>query len=372
MKRVIILGCTGSIGTTAITAIRFNKADLHVVALSAHQDSPSLLSLAKELSSEAICLTGGNCPPSESSLLTFSGQTGLIQMLQSVEADIVLNAIAGFDGLQATIAAIEAGFDVALANKESVVCGGAYLFNLAKKHNVRIIPVDSEHSAIYELLKTRKREEIDSLVITASGGPFRNLPIEQFKDITVEQALHHPTWKMGKKITIDSATMANKALEVIEAAYLFEFPSSKIEVVIHPQSIVHSMIRLKDGAVYAQLGKPDMTLPIVNAMTGGAEKLVAPLSFSQLQLTFDEPDFLRFPLLEQAFSILERKGSSPIAFNAADEVAVHAFLDKRCTYSQMISAVLKTMEREWGTSASDFSQTLELDRKARALARSFL
>jgi 1-deoxy-D-xylulose-5-phosphate reductoisomerase len=372
MKRVIILGCTGSIGTTAIAAIRLKNLGLQVVALSAHTHSPSLFSLAKELSSKAICLTGGTCPPSENGLRTFSGQTGLIQMLKSVEADIVLNAIAGFDGLQATIAAIEAGFDVALANKESVVCGGTYLFNLAKEHNVQIIPVDSEHSALYELLKNRKREEIDSLVITASGGPFRELPIDQFKNITVGQALQHPTWKMGKKITIDSATLANKALEVIEAAYLFGFPSSKIEVVIHPQSVIHSMIRLKDGAVYAQLGKPDMTLPIINALTGGGENLVAPLSFSHLQLTFDEPDFMRFPLLGQAFSILERRGSTPIAFNAADEVAVHAFLDKRCTYSQMISAVLKTMEKEWGTSVSDFTQTIEIDRKARALARSFL
>jgi 1-deoxy-D-xylulose-5-phosphate reductoisomerase len=371
MKRAILLGCTGSIGTTAITAIHEKKLPLQVVALSAHVSSVKLFSLASNFPIEAVCLTGAKCPSSEH-FATYSKTEGLKQMLRNVEADIVLNAIAGFDGLEATIACIECGMDVALANKESVVCGGSYLFELAKKHNVRIVPVDSEHSALYELMKHREKDEVESLVITASGGPFKDLPLEQFDAITVEQALKHPTWKMGKKITIDSATLANKALEVIEAAYLFGFPSEKIEVVIHPQSIVHSMVRLKDGAVYAQLGNPDMTLPIVNALIDGSEKLVSPLSFSHLQLTFDAPDFKRFPLLFEAFSILKRRGSSPIAFNAADEVAVHAFLENQCSYSKMVSCVLKTMEKDWDVGVSNFAETVEIDRKARALARSFL
>ncbi|AEV28490.1 1-deoxy-D-xylulose 5-phosphate reductoisomerase [Sphaerochaeta pleomorpha str. Grapes] len=371
MKRAILLGCTGSIGTTAITAIRDKNLDIQVVALSAHTNAPKLFSLAESLSVEAVCLTGGNCPPS-SHFKTYSHTEGLKQMLRTFEADIILNAIAGFDGLEATIACIECGRDVALANKESVVCGGSFLFDLAKQHGVNIIPVDSEHSALYELMKHRSKDDIESLIITASGGPFRDLPYDEFDTITVEQALRHPTWNMGRKITIDSATLANKALEVIEASYLFGFPSEKIEVVIHPQSIVHSMVRLKDGAVYAQLGTPDMTLPIVNALIDGSERLVKPLSFSHLQLTFDEPDFKRFPLLSEAFSILKRRGSTPIAFNAADEVAVHAFLNKQCSYAKMVSCVLKTMDNDWDLHVSNFAETVEIDRKARALARSFL
>ncbi|WP_320130391.1 1-deoxy-D-xylulose-5-phosphate reductoisomerase [uncultured Sphaerochaeta sp.] len=371
MRRAILLGCTGSIGTTAIQAIQEKHLDIQVVALSAHKDYPKLFALATRLSVEAVCLTGGSCP-SCGEFSTFSSVSGLKQMLDSVDADIVLNAIAGFDGLEATLACIERGFDVALANKESVVCGGSYLFDVAQEHNVRIIPVDSEHSAIHELLRHRSKVDVDSLVITASGGPFRDLPLDAFPSITVEQALRHPTWQMGKKITIDSATLANKALEVIEASYLFGFSPDKIEVVIHPQSIVHSMIRLKDGALYAQLGKPDMTLPIVNALIEGSECLVSPLSFDHLQLTFDKPDTSRFPLLGLAFSILRRKGGTPIAFNAADEVAVHAFLEKQCSYSQMISAIQKTLDKDWGPKVLDFEQTFEVDRKARALARSFL
>lgn len=368
MKRIVILGCTGSIGSTAIDAIRDKKLAVTVVGLSAHSNEKTLVSLARELSCTSICLTGGKADR-HSNLAVFPT---LSEMLSTLDADIVLNGIAGFAGLEASILTIKQGFDLALANKESIVCGGSYLFDLAKAHHSKIIAVDSEHSALAELVKGRSPDEIDSLILTGSGGPFRTLPKAQFDTITVEQALAHPTWKMGKKISIDSATLANKALEVIEASYLFGLPHEKIEVVIHPQSIVHSMIRTSDGALYAQMGIPDMTLPIVNALVTGGKALVRPLDFTNLSLTFEKPDLERFPLLGLAFSILERKGSAALAFNAADEIAVHAFLDRTCTYPQMIRAIEKTLEKSWDHAPSSFEETLALDRKARDLTRSLL
>ncbi|MBI9093779.1 MAG: 1-deoxy-D-xylulose-5-phosphate reductoisomerase [Sphaerochaeta sp.] len=367
-KRVVILGCTGSIGTTAIQAIRDKKMAISVVGLSAHSNEEALVSLARELCCPSICLTGSK-PSKHSGLSVFNS---LSDMLSTLEADIVLNGIAGFAGLEASVLSLQQGFDLALANKESIVCGGSYLFDFAKAHNSKIIAVDSEHSALAELVQGQSPEHIESLILTGSGGPFRNLPADQFAHITVEQALAHPTWKMGKKISVDSATLANKALEVIEASYLFGLPAEKIEVVIHPQSIVHSMIRTCDGAVYAQMGMPDMTLPIVNALVDNGKNLVRPLDFTKLSLTFEKPDYQRFPLLALAFSILKRKGSAALAFNAADEVAVYTFLDGRCTYPQMIRAIEKTLEKSWDRAPSSFAETLALDREARELTRSYL
>lgn len=364
MKRVIILGCTGSIGSTALQAIRDNLAPLRVVGLCAHTNAQRLEALAKEFGAEAVCLTSGEQYACEAAR-TYRGFSGLEQMLKDLDADIVLNAIAGFEGLKASLMSLSNGFDLALANKESVVCAGSYLFAVASEHARRIIPVDSEHSAIYELLKERDRTSVESLILTASGGPFRTLERERFDTITVEQALAHPTWKMGKKISIDSATLANKALEVIEAAHLFGFDGEHIEVVIHPQSIVHSMIRTTDGAVYAQLGNPDMTLPIINALSGGSRNLVKRLDFSHLSLHFEAPDFQRFPLLELAFSILKRKGATALAFNAADEVAVGAFLEGRISYPRLIEVVQRTVDENWDATIQNFEQILALDAKAR-------
>ncbi len=368
MKKVVILGCTGSIGSTAIRAIRDKKMAVTVVGLSAHSNENALIALANELGCTSICLTGrkGSPHPNINTFATLS------DMLSSIDADIVLNGIAGFAGLEASILSLKQGFDLALANKESIVCGGAYLFAIAKHHKSKIIAVDSEHSALAELLKNRPFEEVDSLILTGSGGPFRTLPKEEFVHITVEQALAHPTWKMGRKISVDSATLANKALEVIEASYLFNLPPEKIEVVIHPQSVVHSMIRTVNGAIYAQMSPPDMTLPIVNALVGKGKSLVRALDFTNLSLTFEKPDYQRFPLLELAFSILKRKGSAALAFNAADEVAVHAFLDRQCSYLQMIRAIEKTLEHAWDHAPTSFEETLALDAEARKLTRRYV
>lgn len=368
MKRVILLGSTGSIGRTATQAILEGKLAVQVVGLSAHSNEEALVETARQLNCSAICLTSGPSKPHDG-ITVFKD---LSHMLSSLDADIVLNGIAGFPGLEASLLSLEQGFDLALANKESIVCAGSLLFEHAKAHNAKIIPVDSEHSALAELMKGRTKDEISTLILTGSGGPFRTLAEEDFSSITVEQALAHPTWKMGKKISIDSATLANKALEVIEASFLFNLPPSQIEVVIHPQSIVHSMIRTIDGAIYAQMGIPDMTLPIVNALHTGSKDLVAPLDFTNLQLSFEKPDFKRFPLLQLAFSILERGGSSPLAFNAADEVAVHTFLAGKCSYPQMIYAILKTLDHPWQSAPSSFEEIISLDREARDLTSRFL
>ncbi len=354
MIRLVILGATGSIGTTALNAIRKDNPGIKVVGLSANKNKEKLLSLKEEFGAEAL-LTDDRIE--ECSLPSF---------LDSTKSDIVLNAIMGFDGLYATKCVLEKGIDLALSNKESVVSGASFIFKTAEKNSSKIIPVDSEHSAIYNLLKGKRAEK---LVITASGGPFvdRNNLI----GVTKEEALKHPTWKMGRKITIDSATLANKGLEVIEASYLFSTPGEKIEVVVHRQSIVHSMIRTQDGGVYAQLSPPDMTLPIMSAITKGdieMEDVVKPLCFDNLTLTFEKPDKERFPLLDYAYKALDIGYSGGVIYNAADEVAVKAFLDGRIDFVEISEVVRCALEDNSLTSMPvyDYPTVYHLDRKTRS------
>lgn len=358
MKRVIILGATGSIGTTALDSIRTLHLPLEVVGLTAHSHVAGLEALGKEFHARTL-------------LIRNEDFSGLRQLLEEVPCDIVLNGISGFSGLSASVCVLEKGIDLALANKESVVCGSSFLFDLARKHHASIIPVDSEHSAIYELLKEQRKDEVASLLITASGGPFRSR--EDLSGVTVEEALHHPTWKMGPKITIDSATLANKAFEVLEAHGLFGFEGKRIEVVVHPQSIVHSMIRMHSGAVYAQLGNPNMSLPIISALLPGTTApLVKPLDFTKLTLSFEAPDLKRFPLLGLAWKVLERGDCSALSFVAADEVAVDAFLHHRLPFTGIGALVEQVVEESKGDAPADISEALRLDATARAKARTLL
>ena len=331
MRRVVILGATGSIGTTCLNYLRNSNPGFLLVGATAKRSREKLESIGKEF----------NCPV----LLTSPIETSsLSSFLLSTKPDIVLNAVSGADGLFASVTTIDCGIDLALSNKESVVMGGSWIFSYAEKKNVKIIPVDSEHSAIYNLLKGH---EAQSLVITASGGPF--VDRMDLDNVTVSEALNHPTWKMGKKITIDSATLANKGLEVIEASFLFDMEAKDIEVTVHRQSIVHSLIRTKEGAVYAQLSPPDMTLPIVSALSDGKielENVVRPLSFSDLTLTFESPDTKRFPLLQSAYRALEIGGAAPIAYNAADEVAVAAFMEERISFKDISRIVGSVIEMD--------------------------
>lgn len=377
-RSAILLGCTGSIGRTALNGIgQLKQKEIIVKALSAHTQVLALAQAAKETGATAVCLTDpagdiatlkGLLP---STTTCYHGPQGLQDMLKDIDADIVLNGIVGAAGLPATLGALDTGHDVALANKESVVMAGQFLFDFAQVRGRRIIPVDSEHSALYSLINAHGRNQVETLVITASGGPFRTLPKEGFCEITVEQAIAHPTWKMGAKISVDSATLANKGLEVIEASYLFGFPASSIEVTVHPQSIVHSLVRLRNGAVYGQMSPSDMTLPIMEALSDGRlglAKVVSPLDFSRLTLTFEQPDYDRFPLLRRAFACIREQGSYCIAFNAADEVAVQAFLSRRCSFTDINEIVDRTLQQDWHKSAMDYPSVLEQDGLARRFA----
>lgn len=369
MKKVIILGATGSIGTTCLKAIKEKKLPIQIVGMSANENFLELEKLALNFNVKNLFLSNSNHNDSN-----FNYFKSLNEFLDDTFCDIVLNGIAGFDGLYATIESLKHKRDIALANKESVVTGGSFIFDLANKNNCSIIPVDSEHSAIKALIDSHKRNNIKSLIITASGGPFRTLDYSEFKYINVEKALNHPTWKMGKKITIDSSTLANKALEVIEASYLFNFNAKDIEVTIHPQSIIHSMVRLFDGAIYSQMGTPNMTLPIIEALTGQYSKkeLVTPLNFSSLTLSFEKPDYKKFPLLKTAYDILELQKGYPTAFNAANEVAVNAFLNQKISYLELQNVVLKTLESDFSFSINCYDDVLEIDNKARRIARSYI
>ncbi|MGD1816942.1 MAG: 1-deoxy-D-xylulose-5-phosphate reductoisomerase [Pleomorphochaeta sp.] len=369
MKKVIILGATGSIGTTCLNAIIEKKLPIEVVGISANKNFEQLEAIATKFNIKNLLLSNSSHKNSN-----FNYFNNIFDLIKETPCDIVLNGISGFDGLKATIDTLKNKKDIALANKESVVTGAAVIFDLAKKNNCKIIPVDSEHSAIKALIDSHQRENVKSLIITASGGPFRTLELSKFKDITVEKALNHPTWKMGPKITIDSSTLANKALEVIEASYLFNFEAKDIEVTVHPQSIIHSMIRLKDGAVYAQMGNPNMSLPIIEGILDGYsnKELVKPLDFTSLQLTFEAPNYEKFPLLKLAYDILEKKKGYPIAFNAANEEAVYAFLNKQISYLKLQDIVIKTLDKDFSNNISSFEDILETDKIARMIAKSYI
>lgn len=356
MVRLVILGATGSIGTTCLEALRRCPFPVKVVGVSADRNREKLDRISREF----------DCP----SLLTAGdiAHSNLKEFLERTKCEIVLNAIAGFDGLYATKTVLELGLDIALANKESVVSGSCFIFSLAEKTGSRIIPVDSEHSAIYNLLRNRKASK---LVITASGGPF--VDREDLSTVTKEEALVHPTWKMGEKITIDSATLANKGLEVIEASFLFGFGREDIEVVVHRQSVVHSLIRTPDGAVYALLSPPDMTLPIMSAIGDGrfdTPSIVQPLSFNNLSLTFEEPKREKFPLLGYAYKALAIGEAGGIIYNASDETAVRAFLSDEIRFDEIEKVVALLLEDSSliNTHPSSYEDVLALDRKVRNAA----
>lgn len=375
-RKIIILGCTGSIGTTALNALEALTDRFEIVGLSAHSSFEELVQIASRWHCPTMCLSQDKKDDRKHIIPMgtewYEGRKGLLEMIRQTEADMVLNGIAGSSGLEPTFAAIESGKDVALANKESIVMAGDILFAHAKAYGVKIIPVDSEHSTLHALIEAHGVQQVDRLVITASGGPFRTMPADRMESITVAMAIAHPTWDMGAKISIDSSTLANKGLEVIEASYLFGFSDSEIEVVIHPQSVVHSLIRLKNGALYAQLSPPDMALPIMSALADKEIPLtdiVEPLDFTDLTLQFNKPDFDRFPLLALAYKSVARKGGYPIAFNAANEVAVQAFMAERIKFVQIASVVAETLDSDWSGSYRSLDDVVSIDASARAIAQ---
>lgn len=351
ITRVALLGATGSIGRQALEVIADDPA-LEVCALAS--GSQSLDGLATELGVEQVQVGGD-----------------LTRVLDASEPDVVLNAVVGFAGVGATLWALERGVTLALANKESLVAAGDLAVAAWEQGGGLLLPVDSEHSAVFQCLESRARETVDSVVLTASGGAHRDRPLDELPHVTVEETLAHPTWSMGPKITVDSATLANKGLELIEAHYLFAIPYERIEVVVHPTSVVHAIVRLRDGAALAHLGYPDMRVPISFALTYPARRPVPVPQLdlaSGLSLEFSAPDHERYPLLQLAREAGERGGTYPCAFNAANEVAVQAFLDGRAGYAEIAAIVESALERVDGAPARDLAELVVADGEARRLA----
>jgi 1-deoxy-D-xylulose-5-phosphate reductoisomerase len=349
-RRIALLGATGSIGRQALDVIAVNS-ELTVCALSS--GSQPLDELAAQLGVEHVQVGGD-----------------VIELLDAAEPDLVLNAVVGFAGVGATLWALERGVTLALANKESLVAAGELAVAASKRGGGLLLPVDSEHSALFQCLEGRATETVESVVLTASGGPFRNRSADELESVTVEEALAHPTWSMGPKITIDSATLANKGLELIEAHYLFGLEYERIEVVVHPTSVVHALVRFRDGASLAHLGYPDMRVPISFALTHPERRTtsVPGLDFSAgLQLEFEQPDLERFPLLALARTAGERGGTYPCAFNAANEVAVAAFLDGRIRFPEIARLVEDALGEVDGTPARNLGELVEADEEARRL-----
>lgn len=377
-KSVLLLGSTGSVGTSTLSVIDNLPEELKITALAGGRQWEKMLEQTLRYSPEAVSLSDPSAAAKLESALqrrqlvkqprVYAGKTGLVSMVRETEGDIVLGAISGAAGLPANIAALESGKDLALANKEALVMSGAILTQLALQNNRRILPVDSEHSAVFQSLLCGRAEEVDSIILTASGGPFRTATLEEMSRATRADALKHPTWKMGEKITIDSATLMNKALEVIEAHWLFDLPSEKIRVVVHPQSIVHSLVEFHDGSVICQLGPPDMRIPIQYALTY-PQRRPLPVERVRLEevarLEFQAPDPIRFPALRLAYEVLELGGTAPSVFNAANEVAVFAFLHDTIPFMEIIGTVERTLKKHQVVTTPDLEAILTADAWAR-------
>lgn len=363
-RNIVILGSTGSIGRSCLDVIRAHPGRFRVIGIAAHSNVALLAKQFREFHPENICIVDSNRGKELTSALTgekaqiLCGEADLIKMAGLADAEIIVNAVVGAAGLRASLEAVRCGKILALANKESLVTGGALFRPLIESGSARIVPIDSEHSAVWQVLTSGKRGEVRSIVLTASGGPFRDVPVSEFPSITVEKALAHPTWNMGPKITIDSATLANKGLEVIEAVTLFGVPSSKVRVVVHPQSIIHSMVEFVDSSVIAQLSRPDMRLPISYALfwPERVESEFGKVDWEKLgPLTFETPDFDKFPLLRLAFEVAAKGGSAPAVYNAANEIAVAAFLERKISFV----AINEIVERIVNSSDTITAPTLE-------------
>lgn len=375
MKRVIVLGSTGSIGVQALKVVSASS-DMCVVALSCDRNVGLLLEQATSLGVGHVAIAdeqaAGSVPPAlYPEIEVRKGAGGAARLVREVEADLVLNAIVGFAGLESTLAALECGRQLALANKESLVCAGAMVMESAARQGLEILPVDSEHSALYQLVGAAGPGAVESLVITGSGGPFRGLSATDLAGVTRKQALAHPTWSMGQKITIDSATLMNKGLEVIEAHHLFGLPYERIEVVIHPQSIVHALVRMVDGALLAHMAMPDMRVPIAYALHHPHR---APVSMASvdlaagLSLDFLAPDEQTFPAIGLARAAGERGDASACALNAANEVAVRSFLAGVLPFSGITAVVEEIIAQSDGGSFGTYDEVVAVDTRARRKA----
>ncbi len=374
-KKIAILGSTGSIGTQALQVIEEHSDLYEAYVLTANRSAGKLIEQARRFKPEAVVIADETFYESVRDALAdlpikvYAGANALCEVVQDRNVDIVLASMVGFAGLMPTISAIKAGKAIALANKETLVVAGELINGLANEYKVPILPVDSEHSAIFQCLEPGNR--IEKILLTASGGPFRKCSLEEIAKVTKDQALAHPTWKMGNKITIDSATMMNKGFEVIEAKWLFGVAPEQIQVVVHPQSVIHSMVQFEDGAVKAQLGMPDMRLPIQYAFSY-PKRLRS--SFDRLDffklggMTFEEPDMERFRCLALAYEALKQGGNMPCIVNAANEVVNRAFLEDKISFLRMSEVIEETMKKVSFDASPDLDVYMDTDKTARAVA----
>jgi 1-deoxy-D-xylulose-5-phosphate reductoisomerase len=383
-RTVTLLGATGSVGTSTIDLLRREPARYRVEAVTANRNAKALASLARELGARFAAVGDTDAYATLKSELSGSGievAAGAAALVEAAQrpADWVMAAITGAASLEPTLAAAERGTTVALANKECLVCAGALFMRRAAAASATVLPVDSEHNAIFQALSAGRREDVRRVVLTASGGPFRTWSLEDLRKVTVEQALKHPTWSMGPKITIDSATLMNKGLELIEAHHLFALRPDELDVVVHPQSVVHGLVEFRDGSVIAQLGSPDMRIPISHCLAWPV-RMATPAPRLDLvrvsELTFEEPDPVRFPALAIARRALAAGGGAPTVLNAANEVAVREFVDRRLSFNGIPALVEATLEaaerRNEASEPQTVEQALAVDHNARRLAADLL
>ena len=361
MKKILVLGATGSIGSSTLDIARNMKDDFKVVGICAGKSKSKI----EQIKAEFGC---------ESTLFCEDGIDGIKNIIDRTKPDIVVNGVSGSAGLEPSRIVLEAGIDLALANKETVVMAWPLIKALSEKTGAKIIPVDSEHSAVFCLINQCGRSCIDEIIITASGGPFRNYSAEKLKNVTLQDALKHPTWNMGPKITIDSATLANKGLEVIEATRLFDMDTEHVKVVVHPQSYVHSIVRTNDGMLYAQISDPDMKHPILQSLIypENRKNYLKPFELFDKELQFYRPRFDDFPMLSYAYTAAQKNGGYTIAFNAANEVAVEAFTQNKIGFTDIQRVTQKTLEKDFRKTPESFEDVLEIDRTARRFAEEVL
>ena len=381
MKQLAILGSTGSIGTQTLDVVRQHPEAFGVYALTAYRSIDLLIQQAIEFNPAVVCIADQSLYQplrealSDLPIQVMAGEKAIAELVTMPAIDVVVAAMVGYAGLRPTIEAIKAKKTIALANKETLVVAGEIICRLAKRHKVSILPVDSEHSAIFQSLVGEDMASVEKLLLTASGGPFRTFTFDQMQHVTASQALQHPNWEMGAKITIDSASMMNKGFEVIEARWLFDIPVEKIQVLVHPQSVIHSAVQFVDGSVKAQLGTPDMRMPIQYALTYPERWLsdVPRLDlFKTNNLTFEEPDLQRFPNLRLAYQAMEQGGNMPCILNAANEVVNLAFREGRCGFLQMSDIIEQTMAKTTFITEPTYDNYVQTDQEARKIATELL
>lgn len=381
MKAITILGSTGSIGTQTLDVVRWHPDMFSVYAIVANNSADKLIEQAREFQPEVVVINNTEHYTKIKEALNdlpikvFAGEDAVNQVAAMQCVDIVVTAMVGYAGLASTMAAIKAGRRIALANKETLVVAGELITQMVHEYHAEIVPVDSEHGAIFQCLVGEREKEVDKLIITASGGPFRKMSIDQLRNVKASDALKHPTWQMGAKITIDSASLMNKGFEVMEARWLFGMTDEHIDVVVHPQSIVHSMVQFVDGSIKAQLGMPDMRLPIQYALAypDRIESQIERMDFAKIStLTFENPDMERFPNLRLAFEALHKGGNAPCVLNAANEVVVAAFLKDRISFTGMSEVIEKVLNQASFIKSPTYEQLVETDKTARALTLSLI